>query len=151
MLNLAMNANFDGADPSKKNQRQLQIGENIKRNLANIFFEENLNNFAGCYLTITEADVSPDARNAKIFVDVFLQKELEAEQELEDNNQELEKAKQDSFIKQAKSIVSELNKNSGRLRHLLSKNVKLRYMPEIKFYLDLRQQQLAKVNKLLNQ
>jgi ribosome-binding factor A len=144
MLNLAMNANFDGADPSKKNQRQLQIGENLKRNLANIFFEENLNNFAGCYLTITEADVSPDARNAKIFVDVFLQKELSAEQELE-------KAKEESFIKQAKSIVNELNKNSGRLRHLLSKSVKLRYMPEIKFYLDLRQQQLAKVNKLLNQ
>lgn len=144
-----MNANFDGVDPSKKNQRQLQIGENLKRNLANIFFEENLNNFAGCYLTITEADVSPDARNAKIFVDVFLQKELEVE-ELE-VEQELEKSKQESFIKQAKSIVSELNKNSGRLRHLLSKNVKLRYMPEIKFYLDLRQQQLAKVNKLLNQ
>ena len=50
-----------------KTQRQLQIGENIKRILTDIFIRNDITTAKNSYITITEADVSPDAKNAKIF------------------------------------------------------------------------------------
>jgi len=50
-----------------KSQRQLQIGENIKRNMADIFIREGLSNISGSLISIVQADVSPDIKNVKIF------------------------------------------------------------------------------------
>ena len=51
-----------------KSQRQLQIGENIKRIMSEIFLQEDFSVMMNNVITILEADVSPDAKNVKIFV-----------------------------------------------------------------------------------
>ena len=52
-----------------KSQRQLQIGENIKRIMSEIFLQKDFSVIMSNVITILEADVSPDAKNVKIFVD----------------------------------------------------------------------------------
>ena len=54
-----------------KSKKQLQLGETIKRAMSEIFLRDDILNLAGSYITILEADVSPDAKNVKIFIDVF--------------------------------------------------------------------------------
>ena len=54
-----------------KSQRQLQIGENIKRIMSEIFLQEDFSVIMNNVITILEADVSPDAKNVKIFFDIF--------------------------------------------------------------------------------
>ena len=54
-----------------KSQRQLQIGENIKRIMSEIFLQEDFSVIMSNVITIIEADVSPDAKNVKIFVDIL--------------------------------------------------------------------------------
>ncbi len=95
-----------------KSQRQLQIGENIKRVMSEIFLRNDISTIPGSYITILEADVSPDAKNVKIFLDIF-------------GNEEIH----DKIIKQ-------LNNAAPQLRHELSKRVTLRGTPDIKFVLD---------------
>ena len=53
-----------------KSQRQLQIGENIKRIMSEIFLQEDFSVIMSNVITIIEADVSPDAKNVKIFVNI---------------------------------------------------------------------------------
>ena len=54
-----------------KSQRQLQIGENLKRVMCDIFMRDDILTVPGSYITILQADVSPDAKNAYIYIDIF--------------------------------------------------------------------------------
>ena len=109
-----------------KSQRQLQIGEQIKRILAEIFLQDNLLATANGYITILQADVSPDAKNAKIFIDIFGQ----ADQ---------------------KNIMSDLKNITPYLRNKLANKINLRHTPELKFILDETPQTFSKINALLKQ
>jgi ribosome-binding factor A len=52
-----------------KSQRQLQIGETIKRVISDIFLRDDIFfNKHGTHITVSQADASPDAKNVKIFV-----------------------------------------------------------------------------------
>ncbi len=109
-----------------KSQRQLQIGEQIKRVLAEIFLQDNLFAIKNGYITILQADVSPDAKNAKIFIDIFGDV---------DN----------------KKIMSELKQISPYLRGKLSSKLNLRCTPELSFILDKTADEVTKIEDLLNQ
>ena len=109
-----------------KIQRQLQIGEQIKRVLAEIFLQDNLFAIKNGYITILQADVSPDAKNAKIFIDIFGDV---------DN----------------KKIMSELKQISPYLRGKLSSKLNLRCTPELSFILDKTADEVTKIEDLLNQ
>ena len=54
-----------------KSQRQLQMGENLKRILAEIFLKNNYSSINGNITTILEVSMSPDLKNARVFIDVF--------------------------------------------------------------------------------
>ena len=95
-----------------KSQRQLQIGENIKRLMSEILMREDFLFVNNNVITILEADVSPDAKNVKIYVDIF-----------GDNSK-----KQITFDK--------LSSRTLHFRFELAKKIKLRVMPEINFVLD---------------
>ena len=96
-----------------KSQRQLQIGENIKRNMADIFIRDGLSNIAGSLISIVEADVSPDMKNVKIYIDIF---------------------GGDQKIHQ--KIIKDLNQAVGHFRYELAKRISLRVVPEIIFIID---------------
>jgi len=116
-------SNFKKPDRS---QRQLQIGEQIKRVLAEIFLQDNLFTIKGGYITILQADISPDAKNAKIFIDVF--------------------GKVDG-----KKIAAELKKISPYLRGKLSSILNLRVTPELMFVLDETSGAMTKIDDLLRE
>lgn len=108
-----------------KSQRQLQIGEQIKRILAEIFLQDNKFSLPGVYITIAQADISPDAKNAKIFINIFGQCN-------------------------SKKIIDELNQIAPYLRSKLAKNINLRYTPELSFILDDTSSEVSKIEDLLN-
>ncbi len=109
---------------SGRSQRQLQIGEQIKRVLAEIFLQDNLFAIKDGYITILQADVSPDAKNAKIFIDIF--------------------GKVDG-----KKIMAELKQISPYLRGKLSGKLNMRFTPELIFVLDETAGVVNKIEDLL--
>ena len=110
-----------------KSQRQLQIGENVKRLMTEIFLREDILTIPGSYITILEADVSPDAKNAKIYIDIF------------GNDDKHEK------------IAKALNGAIPYFRNLLSKEVSLRVVPQLKFVLDKTQDKAMKIESLISE
>ncbi len=108
-----------------KSQRLLQIGENIKRRISEIFFREDIATIPGCLITILEADVSPDAKNVKIFVDIFGNESQQPE------------------------IIEKLNKMAPHFRYQLAQKITLRVAPEISFVLDNTGSRVQKIESLI--
>ena len=103
-----------------------KIGEQIKRILAEIFLQDNLLAVKSGYITILQADISPDAKNAKIFIDIFGQADT-------------------------KKIIADLNQVAPYLRSKLANKINLRYTPELNFYLDETAKEVNKIESLLNE
>jgi len=94
-----------------KSQRQLQVGEQIKRIIASIFLQEDIFVIKGAQVTIARADVSPDMKNVRIIINIF---------------GEVDK----------KKMTKELNAASAFFRARLAKQITMRVTPEIIFILD---------------
>lgn len=110
---------------NSKSQRQLQIGENIKRTMSEIFLRNDILTIPNSYITVLQADVSPDAKNVKIFIDIFGNKEIHDK------------------------IVKKLNEMAPHFRYELSKRIVLRTAPEIKFILDKNQDSFVLVEEII--
>jgi ribosome-binding factor A len=108
-----------------KSQRQLQIGENIKRNMSEIFMRGDILTAPGSLVTVLEADVSPDAKNVKIYIDIF-------------GNENMHK-----------KIVDKLNEAAPHFRYQLAKRITSRAVPELKFILDKTQDKAMKLEDLI--
>lgn len=108
-----------------KSQRQLQIGENIKRIMSEIFLRDDILTVPGSFITVLEADVSPDAKNVKIFIDVF-------------GNEKMHE-----------KIVEKLNEAAPHFRYKMAKKLTLRIVPEIVFILDRTESKAMGLEKLI--
>jgi ribosome-binding factor A len=97
----------------------------IKRIMADIFIQDNNLALKKGYITVLQADVSPDAKNAKIFIDVF-----DAD---------------------GKKIIKDLRKLAPYLRHELAKKINLRFTPELAFVLDETSGQVNKIEDLIKE
>lgn len=105
--------------------RQKRVSEEIRQVLAGIiargdFFAPELRDRS---ITITNVTISPDLRNALIFV-----------MPLGGENQE--------------EILTYLKKYRNELRYLMAKELQLRYVPNVKFTLDDSFEQAAKIAEL---
>ncbi len=109
-----------------KSQRQLQIGETIKRTMSEIFLRDDILSVPGSYITILEADVSPDAKSVRIFVDIF------GNEAMHDK------------------IIKKLNEAAPHFRYQLGKKVTLRNVPEIIFVLDKTQTRAMALEVLIS-
>ena len=94
-------------------QRVLRVGENIRHALSDIFLRGEIRDPAleGVSITVTEVRCSPDLRNATIFVMPLAGK----------NEQK---------------VVKGLNENVKFIRGQLSKMVRMKYLPNLKFISD---------------
>lgn len=108
-----------------KSQRQLQFGEQIKRIISDILAREGLSSISGSYITVIEADASPDIKNVRIFIDIFGNAENNAK------------------------IISYLNKLAPHFRHEIGKKITSRNVPEINFVLDNTQKTAFAIEDLL--
>lgn len=108
-----------------KSQRQLQIGENLKRVMCDIFMRDDILTVPGSYITILQADVSPDAKNAYIYIDIF-------------GNEPMHK-----------KIIEKLNAMAPHFRYQMAKRLTLRVVPEITFVLDKTQAKAMDLEALI--
>ena len=114
--------------PDGPSQRQLRVGEMLRRSISDILARGDLYDpdLANISITVGEVRTSPDLKNATVFV-----------YPLGGQN--------------AKDMVIALNKSSGEVRYALTKNVTLKHSPKLKFMLDTTFDQMDETSRLLNQ
>lgn len=107
-------------------QRQLRVGELIRRALAEILAKGDLHDpeLAHVAITVTEVRVSPDLRVATAFV--------------------LPLGGQNT-----KEVIAALARNQGELRHLLTKLVNMKFIPTLRFLPDETFDQMDATRRLL--
>ena len=93
-------------------QRQLRVGEEIRHCLSQIFLQENFwgSKLQGLSITVSEVRVSPDLKNATVFVALFGGGSVD--------------------------FVAELNAIALQLRHEMGRRLTLRHTPKLYFRLD---------------
>lgn len=109
-----------------KSQRQLQVGEAIKRAICEVFLEKGLLSIDNCIISILQADASPDLKAVKIYIDIF---------------------GNDEKIKN--QIIKNLNKFANSLCFEMLKKINLRSAPQLSFILDKTPQNVDKINQIL--
>ena len=105
--------NIKSRDNSSKSQRQLKVGEEIRHLISNAllretFYDQIIENNT---ITITEVNVSPDLKNAKVYV-----MPLGGENKFE--------------------VLNSLCKATGHIKKLISNNINLRQIPKLQFRID---------------
>ena len=109
-------------------QRQLRVGEMIKQALGNIFLrdEAKLPNLETSSITVTEVRMTPDLKNARVYV------------------LPLGGTKSEEKIKVLKDF-------SFLIRKVLSKKVDLKFLPKVFFVKDESFDYAEKIEKLIKQ
>ena len=125
--NFLFNSNKKSLNNSIKSQRQLKVGEELRHLISNAllrrsFYDQHIENNN---ITITEVNVSPDLKNAKVYV-----MPLGGEKKLE--------------------VLNSLNKATGRLKKIISSNLSLRQTPKLIFKIDETFEYAKKINEILD-
>ncbi len=107
-------------------QRQLRIGELIRKALAEIFIRTDIRDkdLEGVVLTVSEVSISPDAKNAKVYVFPL-------------GGDDQQKA------------VAALNRHAKFLRGELARKVSLKYTPQLRFEIDVSFDQSERIDEVL--
>ena len=111
--NFLFNSNKTSNNSSAKSQRQLKVGEELRHLISNAllresFYDEYIENNN---ITITEVNVSPDLKNAKVYV-----MPLGGTNKLD--------------------VLNSLNNAMGRIKKSISSNISLRQTPKLIFKID---------------
>lgn len=115
--------NSAGRGPS---QRQLRVGEVIRRRLSEILARGELHDegLAGLSITVSEVRVSPDLKIATAFVMPL-------------GGERIEEA------------LAGLRRNKAELRHLLARALTLKYSPDLRFQVDASFDRMDETRRLL--
>ena len=124
--NFLFNSNKKFKNNFVKSQRQLKVGEELRHLISNAlirgsFYDEHIENNN---ITITEVNVSPDLKNAKVYV-----MPLGGENKMD--------------------VLNSLNKATGRLKKIISRKISLRQIPRLVFSIDETFEQAKKINDIL--
>jgi len=110
-----------------RSQRQLRVGEEIKHAISSVLMKGDLPlplEFRNVPITVSEVRISPDLKNASIFVIPLGGKNLN-------------------------EIVNAMNDHKGFFRFALGKAVSLKFVPEIKFLPDTSFDEANKIEQIL--
>ena len=109
-------------------QRQLRVGEMIKQSLGQIFLrgEANVPNLETNNITVTEVRMTPDLKNARVYVIPLGGKETE-------------------------KTVNVLTEFSYLVRKALSKKISTKFLPRISFVSDKSFDYAEKIEKLIKE
>lgn len=108
-----MSSRHKGSRSKGPSQRQLRVGEVIRKALAEIFMKVDIqdDDLKGVIVIVSEVTVSPDVRNATAYISAIGQKPQDA-------------------------VVAALNRHTKFVRGELAPKVDLKYMPQLTFVLD---------------
>lgn len=109
----------------KKTRRSAQVGDIVRSDLS-LILQRELNDPSLGFLTVTDVEMSPDLRYAKVFVSSL------------------------SDPKNSAEAVGTLQKASARIRRLLAQRGGLRYTPELDFRLDQTAAQASSIEEILH-
>jgi ribosome-binding factor A len=113
--------------PQGPTQRQLRAGELMRHALVEILREEEINDpdLAGISVTVTEVRMSPDLRNATIFIEPL-------------------------GGDHAGEVVKALNRHGKFLRGRLGRSIDMKFTPALKFLHDESFDEAARMNRLFD-
>ncbi len=122
MIAMAKSRFSHGSGPS---QRQLRVGELIRRRLSDVLARGDVHDeaLAGLSITVSEVRVSPDLRVATAFVLPL-------------------------GGRGAETVVKALARNKSELRRLVVKGLDLKYAPDMRFVLDETFDQMDETRRL---
>lgn len=111
-----------------RKQRQLRVGEEIRHTLASVLMRGDVpwpKGFAAPLVTVTEVQISPDLKNATVFVMPLRGEKLE-------------------------ETIKALNNTAGHFRHVLAQTINLRYVPKLRFTADTSFEYAERIEKILH-
>lgn len=122
---MAKNKTHDGSGPS---QRQLRVGELIRRSLSDVLARGDIHDpdLNAMSITVGEVRTSPDLKIATAYVLPLGGKGKE-------------------------TVVALLARNKSELRHLVGKKLALKYLPDLRFRLDETFDQMDETRRMLSQ
>ncbi len=120
---MARNIHHEGAGPS---QRQLRVGELIRRALSDALMRGDLHDpeLDRTSITVGEVRMSPDLRHATVFVMPLGGGDVQA-------------------------VIKALARNHGELRRAVTKAVTLKYAPDLRFRADESYDRMDETRRLL--
>ena len=115
-------------EPSPESTRQLKVGRQLQRDLAEIFQQQGMNAYHGAMITVTSVRMSPDLALAKIWVSIFPSD-------------------------RGKEVLTLLHKQVKTIRGALGRRVakQLRIVPELVFMVDDSLDYVERIDSLLHQ
>lgn len=115
----------------KAGQRQLRIAEEIRHALSGIIADNSLSDpdLTGRMITVTVVKISPDLRNATIFIAPFGGPKEAGEAEI---------------------IVRALNRAAGYFRGEIAREVEMRVSPQLRFKIDDSFEEASRIEALLH-
>ena len=118
--------NSKSKNNSTKSQRQLRVGEELRHLISNALLRESFYDqiIENNTVTITEVNVSPDLKNAKVYI-----MPLGGENKFE--------------------VLDSLNKSNGRIKKIISSNINLRQIPKLQFKIDETFEYAKKIENIL--
>ena len=113
-------------EKKQPSNRQLKVGQQIRFLVSNFFIKEDFifENFDSKNLTIVDVTLSPDLKNARIFVTT-------------------------NSISENQLLIDKLNNKSKLIQKKIASNLNLKFAPKIKFFFDNSLQYSNKINSIL--
>ena len=112
----------------ERSQRQLRVGEEIRHRLAEILTRDEVRepDLYGLSITVTQADISPDMKQALIYA-----RPLACD------------------AAASKKVIAALNRHAGFLRGRLGRELTIRHTPELRFVFDESFDKAEELDRLL--
>ena len=113
-------------DNTAKSQRQLRVGEELRHLISNALHRETFYDavLESNNITVTEVNVSPDLKNAKVFI-----MPLGGENKIE--------------------VLESLNRIKGYIQKLISSEIQLRQIPRLSFIIDSTFEYANKIDNII--
>tara|TARA_B110000467_G_C18218257_1_gene421530 strand:- start:536 stop:940 length:405 start_codon:yes stop_codon:yes gene_type:complete len=113
-------------DNTAKSQRQLRVGEELRHLISNALHRETFYDVVleSNNITVTEVNVSPDLKNAKVYI-----MPLGGENKIE--------------------VLESLNKIKGYIQKLISSEIQLRQIPRLSFVIDTTFEYANKIDNII--
>jgi len=113
-------------DNTTKSQRQLRVGEELRHLISNALHRETFYDavLESNNITVTEVNVSPDLKNAKVFI-----MPLGGENKIE--------------------VLESLNRIKGYIQKLISSEIQLRQIPRLSFVVDTTFEYANKIDNII--
>jgi len=113
-------------DNTTKSQRQLRVGEELRHLISNALHRETFYDVVleNNNITVTEVNVSPDLKNAKVYI-----MPLGGENKIE--------------------VLESLNRIKGYIQKLISTEIQLRQIPRLSFVIDTTFEYANKIDNII--